>query len=308
MAVILNIALPFFALIFLGYGALRGKVVDQTTVRGLNVFVYWFALPALVIPKVAAAPIDRLFDPSFFLTYYGASMALFAAMLAYGRLAHSEDGGTSALRALGAVFTNSGYMGIPLLLAAFGPAAAIPSVLALAIDNIISIPLTIALVEASRGGENVAEVLRNTFRGISRNPFVLSVVAGMLLALSGLELPGMLASFTTMLGAAASPCALFALGAALASVPVQGAVSEILLVTVVKIFGHPLLVWLIAVLLIPLEPQVLEWTIITAALPTAATVFVLSQRYELFPSVSTVVLVTHLVSVVTLSALLVWFH
>ncbi|MCS6877314.1 MAG: AEC family transporter [Geminicoccaceae bacterium] len=306
MRVILDVVVPFFAVIFCGWAAFRLGAVDATTAKGLNAFVYWFALPALLVLKVSAAPIARLFDPGFLVIYFGPAMIIYFTILDYGRLVRREDDATAALRALGATFPNSGYMGIPLLIAAFGPEAAIASILALLLDQFVSIPLTVALVEAGGGRGGFLATLGRTLRGVFTNPLVLAVLAGALLALAGWRLPGPVQGVAELLGAAASPCALFALGTALAAVPVAGAVSEVVLVSAVRLLGHPLLVWFAANFVHPVPPEVLRAALVTAALPTAATVFVMAQRAERFPASSTIVLVTHAVSILTLSVLLVW--
>lgn len=305
MRVILDVVVPFFAVIFCGWAAFRTGAVDGTTVKGLNAFVYWFALPSLLVGKVGGAPVDRLLDPGFLVIYFGPAMVIYFLVLDYGRLVLGEDTPSAALRALGAAFPNSGYMGIPLLIAAFGPEAAIASVLALLLDQFVTIPMTVALVEAGRGRGGFLATLGSTLRGVFANPLVLSVAAGAVLAVGGWQLPGPLAGITGLLAAAASPCALFALGTALAAVPARGAVGEVALLTLVRLVAHPSLVWLAATFVHPVPGEVLRAALVTAALPTAATVFVMAQRAERFPASSTVVLVTHAGSIFTLSALLV---
>lgn len=305
MRVILDVVLPFFAVISCGWAAFKVGAVDATTVRGLNAFVFWFALPALLVGKVAAAPVDRLLDVGFLIVYFGPALVIYFSILDYGRLVRREDTATAALRALAATFPNSGYMGIPLLLAAFGPEAALAAVLALLLDQFVSIPLTVALVEGGQGRSGFFTTLGRTLRGVLANPLVLAVAVGFVLALSGLELPGPIAGFTGFLAAAASPCALFALGTSLAAVPARGGVGEVLLVTAVRLLGHPLLVWLAASFVHPVPEPVLRGALLTAALPTAATVFVMAERAERFPASATIVLVTHAASLLTLSALLV---
>lgn len=306
MRVILDVVIPFFAVILSGFAARRLGAVDDAAVRGLNAFVYWFALPALLVPKVGGAPVERLFDPGFLIVYFGPALVVYFLVLDYGRLVRREDGGSAALRALASAFPNSGYMGIPLLMGAFGPDAAIASVLALLLDQLVTIPLTVALVEGARGRGNPLATLRRTLLGVLANPLVVAVLVGMALALSRLALPGPVDGFARLIGAAASPCALFALGAALASVPAQGSGGEVGLVTLVRLVAHPALVWAAATFVQPVPVEVLRGALVTAALPTAATVFVMAQRYDRFPSSARIVLVTHLASIATLSALLVW--
>jgi predicted permease len=204
LRVILDVVLPFFAVISCGWAAFKVGAVDATTVRGLNAFVFWFALPALLVGKVAAAPVDRLLDVGFLIVYFGPALVIYFSILDYGRLVRREDTATAALRALAATFPNSGYMGIPLLLAAFGPEAALAAVLALLLDQFVSIPLTVALVEGGQGRSGFFTTLGRTLRGVLANPLVLAVAVGFVLALSGLELPGPIAGFTGFLARSCS--------------------------------------------------------------------------------------------------------
>jgi predicted permease len=302
---ILNVALPFFAVIAAGYAALRFRFLDEASIAGLNTFVFYVALPALLVGKLEAAPLGQLLDWRLVLDYYGATLALYLVVLGLSRATGAAIG-VASLRALCATFTNSGYMGIALLLAAMGGRATLPAILALFLDNIIAMPLTIACLEAATGGTGLAAIGR-VLRNLVRNPLMLSVVAGFVLAASGLGLPTPVDGFLAMLGAPASPSALFALRASLVEVPLGSGRVEVGLLVLVKLVLHPLLVAVMALLVLPLPGQLAAAAIITAALPTAATVFVVAQRYETFVMrSSTLVLVTHLGSTITLTALLAY--
>lgn len=304
MRAILEIALPFFAIIAVGYIARRGRLLDDPAVAGLNTFVLYIALPPLLFAKVATAPLERLFDPRWFVAFYGVALGLFALVFLIGRLA-GADSGRAAFQALSAIWTNSGYMGIPLLLTAFGDHAAIPAVLALVFDNVITAPLTIAILEG-RGGGGLA-VVRQVLRGLARHPLILAVLPGFAIALLGLKLPGPVLAFTGLAGAAAAPAALVALGASLVGVPLRESGREIVSLALVKLVVHPAAIGVVVFWLLPLPPDLAIATLVTAALPTGAMVYVLAQRYRTFTDrASTIVFATHAASVVTLSALLAW--
>lgn len=303
MRAILEIALPFFAIIFTGYGARYVRLLDDAAVAGLNTFVLYIALPPLLFAKVATAPLDRLFDPRWFMAFYGVALTLFAIIFFTARLA-GTDGARAAFLALAAIWTNSGYMGIPLLLTAFGEHAAIPAVLALVFDNLITAPIAIAILEG-RGGGGIAPVFKQVARGLARHPLILAVVPGFVVAMIGIPLPGPILSFTSIAGAAAAPAALVALGASLVGVPLRAAGREVLALTLVKLIVHPAAIAVVVFWLLPLPHDLAVATLVTAALPTGAMVYVLAQRYRIFVDrASTIVLATHALSVVTLSALL----
>jgi predicted permease len=306
LGVIVDTALPFFALILCGYVAVRAGVLDAASAKGLNTFVFWLALPALLLASVAASTLRELLDWRFLAVFYGVNGLLYAFTFLVGRAVWRDRAGTAALRALGVIWGNYGYLGLPLLTAALGPAAALPAVAVITCDILVPASITIAFLEAGRDGERSGlATLGRALAGPLRNPLILAVAAGGLLSATGVAPPAAAQAFLRLLGAAAGPCALVALGASLALSPAGGARGDVALVTVLKVVVNPALVWLAGRHLLPLEPDRLAAATLLAAMPVAASVFVLAQRYETWVlRASTSVLVTHLASVATLAALL----
>ena len=305
MGVIVDTALPFFALILCGYLAVRLRILDAAAARGLNTFVFWLALPALLLANVATSALAELLDGRFLAVFYGVNGLLYIIAFAVGRLVWADSPGLAALRSLGVIWGNYGYLGLPLLTAALGPAAALPTVAVVTCDILVPATLTIALLERDRGGGRGLAGLGLALAGLARNPLIVAVVTGAVLSAGGIPLPTAANAFLKLLGSAAGPCALVALGASLALSPSGGAERDVTLVAALKLLANPLLVWLAGSHLLPLEPDKLAAAIMLAAMPTAASVFVIAQRYETWVlRASTSVLVTHLGSVATLAALL----
>jgi len=309
LGVIVDTALPFFALLLCGYLAVRLRVLDAASARGLNTFVFWMALPALLLRSVAASSLPELLDWRLLGVFYGVNACLYVLTFAVGRMAWGDPPGTAALRSLGVIWGNYGYLGLPLLTAALGPQAALPAVAVVTVDILVPASLTIALLEGDRaGGKGPLGALRQALGGVARNPLILAVAAGAALSAASVPLPTAAANFLAILGGAAGPCALVALGASLALSPAGGARRDVSLVTGLKLLANPLLVWLAGTHLLPLEPDKLAAVVLLAAMPTAASVFVIAQRYETWVlRASTSVLVTHLGSVATLGLLLYLF-
>jgi malonate transporter and related proteins len=307
MNAIFDVALPFFAVIGLGWGFLRWRVVDRTAIAGINTFVFYLALPALLIDSLRTAPLEELLDWRFLAVFYGASAVIYALVLGSSLLRGSPLA-EGALRALAAVWGNWGYMGIPLLLAAFGPQGALVAVVAMLGDSLFTSPTTIALVELGRSGKGGLKAAGRAILNVMRNPLVLSTAVGLALAAFDIGLPVAVERFLGFVGGAASPAALFALGAALVGVPMRSGRGETAVISLVRLVLHPALVWLGATFWLPLGPEITQAAVVTAALPTAASVFVLAQHYDTYVvRASAIVLLTHLLSVVTLSVLLVLF-
>jgi predicted permease len=308
LSALLEVALPFFALILCGYLALARRLVSETAVQGLNGFVFYFALPALLFLKVATSPLDDLFDWRFFAAFYGVAGVLWIASTGLFRWRFGLPFAEASVAGMGGIWTNSGYMGIPLLITALGPEAALPAVLALTFDNLITAPLLIMILEARAGrAASPFASLRTVLANLLRNPLIIAVFAGFAWNLGGLDLPTPVARFSDLLGAAAAPCALFALGASLVGAQLAGARAEIATASAIKLLLHPLLMAAAVLWLVPLRPDLAMATIVTASLPTGASVFVLAERYDVYTRrASSIVLATHALSVLTVTAVLVW--
>lgn len=309
MATVVDTALPFFALIFLGWAVVRARLLPDATVPGLNGFVFYVTLPALLFEEVSAAPTAQLGDLRFLVAYYVPTLGLLFGVALASRRALGTEGRFAIVQGMCGCWSNAGYMGIPLLLTFAGPEAALPAVLVLVFDNLLTSPLSIAVLEATRGGSaRLGPTIARTFRNLARHPLILATLAGIAGGLTTIAPPTPVQTFLDLLAGATVPCALFALGGSLVGVPISQARREVAVLTAVKLLVHPLLVAAMVYLVVPLPPTVAMASVVVAALPTGAMVFVIAQRYDTYVlRSSTAVLASHVGSVVTVSALLAVF-
>ncbi|MCA1848388.1 MAG: AEC family transporter, partial [Actinobacteria bacterium] len=283
MQTILNTALPFFALIFCGYGAGRFRLLSEASIAGVNAFVFYFALPAFIFNLLATSPLSDIANGSFIAAYLGTGLVVFAVAAVLGRLLFKVRRGEAVLQGSAAVLGNTGYMGIPLVAAAFGDRAAIPLVLGLTLEATVLIPLTIMLVEAQKGLDaGWFQLLRSVAGAMVRNPIIVTIFAGVLLSATGLGLPTPIENFTGLLGGAAGPCALFALGATLTSFPISAGISEVSYMTFFKLLVHPAAIWFATTRLFDVDPLWATVAILGAALPVAANVFIVARQYDTY--------------------------
>jgi len=307
MDALLTVSVPVFGLILCGYLAGYFGVLGAQSSEALNRFVYYFALPALLFIFVARAPLERiLYWP--FLAAWGGSLALsFGLTALLARLVYRDRLAVVGLRSMNASFANTGYMGIPLAITAFGEAAGLPAIIATAFMGIVLISLTIALIETDLSTKaGAGGIARDVGLALAKNPLVLSVAAGALVSAFGISIPLPLAKFFDLLSSAAGPCALFAIGLFISGQSVREGLHEAALITAIKLLVHPAIAWLLLATVFEVEPLWATVTILIAALPTGANCFVLAQRYNVFvaPTSATILLSTAL-SVVTVSLLLI---
>ena len=307
MGPVLEVALPVFALLGAGLAARRTGIVDAAGVAGLNAFVYHAALPALFLIRLAEAPVAAALDWRMVAAYLAGGAAVFLAAVAAWR---ARGGlGLSGLALVGgaAAYPNNAYMGLALALGAFGDRAALPTMVIVVADLVVTVSVVVLLVEAgtARPGGHPA---RTVVFGLARNPMLLGGLAGLALGLGGAELPGPVRALAEMLGAAALPCGLFAVGGALVIGAGGVGLAELASIAALKLVAHPACVWVAATAL-GLDGWVRALVVLQAAMPTAATVYVIAQRdgREVERAAGAVAATTAL-SAVTATALLLWLR
>ncbi|MDX5361156.1 MAG: AEC family transporter [Alphaproteobacteria bacterium] len=310
MEQVLGLTIPFFAVAGLGYAASAAGMMGGNAVRSLNVFVFYFAMPALMVGAIARKPFEELIEPAFLAGYTGSGLFLFVVAAVIGRLLFRLTPGEATVMGQASVISNSGYLGVPLAIAAFGDWAVAPVALAMIGDFIVIAPLTLAVLEASRGGAGSAgRGLLRAFKGLALNPFVISIVIGLAISASGLGFSGVTERFVSFLAGAAGPAALFALGASLYGRPMAEGLASVSVVTVLKLFAHPALVY-VALSNAPGVPG--EWVavgVLVAALPIAGNVFVIAENYQIFSRrVSSAILFTTALAAVTVAGTLALFQ
>ena len=288
---IITITFPFFALVLCGYLAARRRLLPLDAVAGLNRFVLFFALPCMLYRFGAGTPIAQLLDVSVALTWLVCGLVMVGYSVA-SSLNSRIGWNDAAFGALVAAFPNSGFMGVPLLVALLGTAAAGPTILTIAIDMIVISSLCIGLSRLDGADQHgAARAFKNALQGVLANPMPWSILLGALVSALGFELPQPVAQVVGLQADAASPVALFSIGAVLARSQMLAAAGyavapllrDYLPLVLQKLFLHPLLVLLLGASLIslglPLSRFALTVLVLVAALPSASNVSLLAERY-----------------------------
>ena len=203
------------------------------------------------------------------------------------------------------MYPSTGYVGIPLLLIAFGDAAIVPAIIGAVITGAVFLPIAIVMAEIDQGRHHANRVLRPLV-GAAVSPLVIGTAFGLAVSGSGLALPSAAATFLDILGGAFGPSALFAAGLFIGSRKVQANTKEVGWLVFVKLILQPLLTWWLAYHVFGLSGIWAAAAVIHAALPTGVPVFVVAQRYKTYVERSSAaVVVSTGLSVATLSVLLV---
>ena len=306
MLTTLSVVLPIFALIFAGWLARRIAVLGKQAAAELNRFVVHLALPALLAETVLHAKWAEIWQPGFVAAFGGSAALLFVVTLAI-RLRRGGDLADAAIDGLNAGYANTGFIGFPLAAAALGPAALPATVVATIITACLLFAVALVLIEIGvQEKAPPAAILVRAGGRLIRNPILVAPLAAGTIAASGYVLPVPADAFLKLLAAAASPCALVALGAFLATKNSERAeaTSSATLVSA-KLFGQPLVAWLLATRVFGLAPPLAHTAVLLAALPTGTGPFMLAELYGRKPAItSRVILVSTILSVLTLSTYL----
>jgi predicted permease len=288
---VLRVTFPFFALVLCGYWAARRQMLPFEAIPGLNGFVLFFALPCMLFQFGAKTPIAQLLDASAFFMYLFCALVMVAFVVAI-TLNKRFGWNDAAFGALVGAFPNTGFMGVPLLVALLGTAAAGPAIVTIVIDMVITTSLCIALSRLDGAGQQgVGQAAKNALLGVVKNPLPWAILLGTLFSAFQIELPGPVEKTVALLGDAASPVALFTIGAVLARSQKiahheqHGPLiwKDYVPVALIKLFLHPALVLVVGLAAIsmgaPIDPFALKVMVLVAALPSASNVAMLSERF-----------------------------
>ncbi len=308
MADILNLALPYFGLIFIGFACGKTRGLPESGLAWMNFFLLYVSLPALLFRIMSETPFSELNNPPFLIATTLATVSAFATAMVAGRIIGDLSLRKATIAGLAGAYGNIGYMGPGLALAVLGAKAAAPTALIFCCDSIFLfsiVPLLMALTD--REHPSFLHAIGVAARQIVLNPLIMSAAAGALSAALHIRLPVAVDSTLLFLQNAAAPTALFVLGVTVALRPFDRVPWEVPGVIAVKLLIHPLIVFGLMLLFGPFAQPWAATAVLMAALPPALNVFVIARQNNTWiEPASVAVLIGTFASVVTLTSVM-WF-
>ena len=306
MEQVFGLAAPFFGLILIGYVAAKLRRIPLEGLAWLNFLVVYVSLPALIFQLLSRTPIHELANGWFVGATSLATLTAFLVSLAIGYRATRGNLPEAAIVAVAGGYANVGYMGPGLALAALGTAAAVPTALILCFDSALMFAL-VPMLMALAGSEHktLVQTLGEIIARIFLHPFIVGTLAGILASAIGFHPPQVLNQLLTYLMQLAMPCALFALGVTVALRPVVAMPTELPAVLLIKLIGHPTLVFLLLAAVGGITAVWIGTAVLVASLPPALSAFVLAQQYRVYEDrASTTILIGTALSMVTVTGVL----
>lgn len=301
---VLNLSLPLFGLVLLGWLAARWKKIPESGLAWMQFYIIYVALPALFFQILRRTPVEQLTNFRFILGTTGTTLIIFALAFLFGRLLQKNKTSVATMQAVAGSYSNIGYMGPALTLSALGEAAVVPTALILCFDN--AMLFTIVPILMAMGMDNNNEgILKVLYKRVLLHPFILATIAGISAAYMQPEIPQAIDQILTNLKNSAAPSALFTMGVVIAHQKATVKGMDVWVLLMIKMILHPLLVYFMLQWIGFNDPVWVQTAVLMAALPPALNVFVLAQHYGVYVQrSSSIVLLGTLIAAVSVTGLL----
>ena len=295
--------MPFFGLMACGYFAAYIGFFSEDANAALTKFVFYFALSAMLFRFASELDLADMFNPRLGAAYLSSLLCVYLLAAIVARVS-GKGLADIAVESQLAVIGNNGFLAIPLLLLVLGERAIPPLLFMLSIDLLVFSSIIVIAIKAGQEGRISKDTIGRVLLGVVQNPMIVALVLGLLWAALKTPMPGPIYEFLTILGAAATPCALFAIGASLAArsaetifVPLWLSLCKLILLPAAAIF--------FALAVFDLPGHLAAVMIATAAMPTAGNIYIIAKSYGVASQrASATILITHIGAVITLTAIL----
>jgi Membrane transport protein len=204
---ILTIIVPIFFVLLLGYAAGRAKEFDSDQVAGINELVLDFALPASLFVGTVSTPRDQLLQQGpLVLALLIGIVGLYVIVLLLGRQLFRHAMGVAALQAITVCFSAGPYFGPAVLTPVYGASSAVAISMIAIILNIVIVPMTLVLIEISRGTESsaakssIASLVGPALVNAVKAPFVWAPLLAVALVFVGVSVPPLVDSALSLIG------------------------------------------------------------------------------------------------------------
>ena len=301
MTDVLNLTIPMFTLIGIGYLLKKVQFMSERDGTVLSKFAFYILLPPLMFTSILSGDASKSLNINFIFSYEIITISIFIGTYLIGLILKLKTM-EKAIFGLNAAYPNYGYIGVPLCILAFGAEAAIPLALILLADTFV---LLTALIFYK-----LTETRKTSFRDLSKeivqrfiyNPLLMSVFVAFIFSIADIQIVTAVDRILSIVAASATAVALIALGISLNVTSIKNQKSVLFSITVIKLIAHPILVFIVFHFQNGIDPMWVKTAIVCASLPVAANVFVLANYYKTFANESAAAItITTIVSSITVT-------
>jgi hypothetical protein len=304
MLTVLSVVAPVFAIVALGYSAVRFRLYPASGVPGLIAFVNNFATPFLLCRAMLSVDFESAFNPRIISAYYIAALFVFVTGIFVGRMIFRQRPGESVSTGFSFTYTNMVLIGLPIIERAYGLSATpvIFTIIGLHAPIVMTIGMLTMEVARRDGGSLMRAFGQGVLRALT-NPLFIGIMVGLAGNFLGVDLPEPVDAFTLMMAQAVLPAALFGLGGGLNQYKLQENWAPALVGSFAKLIILPAAAWVLMVPVFGVDHDVARYAVVLAAMPAGLNVYVFATYFNRGVSLAAnMVLISTVLSVVTVSS------
>lgn len=306
---ILGITGPIYLAIALGFFCTRQGLFAKADMQVFGRFTLQLALPALLFNALSQRSVAEILNLNYLLAYALGSLVVIGLGLFWARKVQGQSLSYSSMMAMGMSCPNSGFVGYPIILLSFGPVAGVALALNMVVENLLLLPLLLAIADSQGRPGQWKTVLLQTLKNLLKNPMILGIVAGFLFSMSGLQMPAPVGRTINLFAQSSAVLSLFVIGGSLVGLQAKGLQGTVMPIALGKLVLHPLAMWAVLVWLVPIaDPALRAAALLTGAMPMLGIYTILNQRHGHGTVSAAALLVTTIGSFFTLTALLWWLQ
>tara|TARA_Y100001968_G_scaffold328865_1_gene376901 strand:- start:275 stop:1201 length:927 start_codon:yes stop_codon:yes gene_type:complete len=301
MTDVLNLTIPMFSLIAIGYLLKKINFMSEQNGTVLSKFAFYILLPPLMFTSILSGDASKSLNLNFILSYEIITISIFVLTYLLGLLMKLKTM-EMALFGLNAAYPNYGYIGVPLCILAFGTEAAIPLALILLADTFVLLTTLIFYKLTENRKPSLKELGKEVVKRFVYNPLMMSVFVAFIFSIADINIVTAIDRTLSIVAASATAVALIALGVSLNVTSIKNQKSVLFFITLIKLVVHPILIFIIFKFQTDIDPIWVKTAVVCASLPVAANVFVLANYYKTFSNESAAAItITTIVSSITVT-------
>lgn len=279
MQALLDVILPVFLVIGLGYLAVWRDWISDSGIDGLMKFAQNFAIPLLLFNAISTLDLGQNFDVKMLLSFYSGALAGFVAGLFGARFIFGRPWEDSVAVGFIGLFSNSLLLGLAITERAYGvdALAANYMIIALHAPFCYGIGITVMEVVRNRGGGPV-KIVKSVLLAIFKNVLVVAILCGFIVNLSSTPIPGFITDAVALITRAALPAALFGMGGVLYRYRPEGDMRLILYISAVSLILHPTIVWTMGSAF-ELPQNAFRSAVLTSAMAPGVNAYIFANMY-----------------------------
>lgn len=298
MAVI-DVVLPVFILVFIGYLAAYTGILKRGDIAGLSSFVFNIALPVLLFNSLANVSLPPRLDWQFLFAYYLVVLIIYGLGMWLSKRWFTTPAKEQAVFGMGASYSNLILVGLPIISAGLGDEALLPLFLLVSVHSAILFFMTSVLLESgARNGRSKSEIALQTSKRVIRNPIIIGLAVGFVFNVLSIPIPASLASALEVISDATLACSLIVLGASLTTYKIAGHITEAGLIVALKLAIQPILVWILVFYVFDIDPLWGTVAVMAAGMPVGISAYIYADNYQLgIAALSTAVLLSTILAI-----------